>query len=127
MNTFYAHSLSFSHAKLHSLMLSAYKHMDIQSRKLNMGPYSWNFLGSKKFISTKNLPNRDSAYVRGILSQLIDLYNGQTNFDLRLIITLDLSTQKLLFTDVLSPQYSIVIKILMFYMNIGNVPLIILS
>ena len=48
------------------------------------------------------------------------------NFDLRLI-TLDLSTQKLLFTDVLSPQYSIVIKILMFYMNIGNVPLFILS
>jgi len=35
----------------------------------------------------------------------------------------------LLFTDVLSPQYSIVIKLLMFYryMNIGNVPLFILS
>ena len=64
--------------------------------------------------------------LKGIISQLIDLYNGQTNFDLRLI-TLDLSTQKLLFTDVLSPQYSIVINILMFYMNIGNVPLFILS
>ena len=39
----------------------------------------------------------------------------------------NLSTQKLIFTGVLSPQYSIVIKILMFYMNIGNVPLFILS
>ena len=38
--------------------------------------------------------------LKGIISQLIDLDNGQTNFDLRLI-TLDLSTQKLLFTDVL--------------------------
>jgi hypothetical protein len=67
-----------------------------------------------------------SVYIKGIISQLIDLYNGQTNFDLRLI-TLDLSTQKLLFTDVLSPQYSIVIKILIFYMNKGNVPLFISS
>ena len=40
--------------------------------------------------------------------------------------TLDFISQ-LLFTNVLSPQYSIVIKILMFYMNIGNVPLFILS
>ena len=48
--------------------------------------------------------------LKGILSHLIDLYNGQTNFDLRLI-AFDLSTPKLLFTDVLSPQYSIVINI----------------
>ena len=47
--------------------------------------------------------------IKGIISQLIDLYNGQTNLDLRLI-TLDLSTQTLLFTDVLIPQDSIVIK-----------------
>jgi len=38
-------------------------------------------------------------YIKGILSQLIDLDNGQTNFDLRLI-ALDLSTHKLLFSDV---------------------------
>jgi hypothetical protein len=68
----------------------------------------------------------DIFYIKGILSQLIGLYNGQTNFDLRLI-TLDLSSQKLLFTDVLSPHYSIVIKLLIFYMNKGNVPLFILS
>ena len=37
-------------------------------------------------------------------------------FDLRLI-KLDLFTQKLLFTHVLSLQYSIVTKILMFYMS----------
>ena len=56
---------------------------------------------------------------------LIDLYNGQTNFDLRLI-TLELSTQTS-FIDVLSPHYLIVIKILIFYMNKGNVPLFMLS
>ncbi len=38
---------------------------------------------------------------KGIISQLIDLYNGQTNFDLSLI-THDLFTQKLLFTDALA-------------------------
>ena len=43
----------------------------------------------------------------GLISKLIGLYNGQTNFDLRLI-TSELSTQKLLFIDVLSSQYSIV-------------------
>ena len=47
-------------------------------------------------------------YLKGI-SQLIDLDNGQTNFDPRLI-TLDLPTQKLLFTDVLDHQHSLVTK-----------------
>ena len=41
---------------------------------------------------------------------------GQMNFDLRLI-TLDLSTQKLLFSDVLIPQHSIVIKQIIFYIK----------
>ena len=53
---------------------------------------------------------------RCIISQLIDLDNGQTNFDLRLI-PLDLSTHKLLFSDVLDPQHSIVKKIIIFYMK----------
>ena len=44
-----------------------------------------------------------------IISQLIDLDNGQTNFDLRLI-ALDLSTHKLLFSDVLDPQHLILTK-----------------
>ena len=48
---------------------------------------------------TRSLVN---PWFKGIISQLIGLYNGQTNFDLRLII-LDLSIQKLLFTDVLRP------------------------
>ena len=66
-------------------------------------------------------------HARGdITLMLIDLYNGQTNFDLRLI-TLELSTQTLLFIDVLSPHYLIVIKILICYMNKGNVPLFMLS
>ena len=42
--------------------------------------------------------------LKGILSQLIDLDNGQTNFDLR-VIAFDLSTHKLLFSDVLDPQH----------------------
>ena len=41
----------------------------------------------------------DFTTIKGIISQLIDLDNGQTNFDLRLI-ALDLSTHKLLFSDV---------------------------
>ena len=54
--------------------------------------------------------------LKGIISQLIDLDNGQTNFDLRLI-ALDVSTYKLLFSDVLDPQQSIVTKIIIFYMK----------
>ena len=38
-----------------------------------------------------------------------DLENGQTKFDLRLI-ALDLSTHKLLFSDVLDPQHLIITK-----------------
>ena len=59
----------------------------------------------------KNIP-----LVKGIISRLIDLYNGHTHFDLRLI-THDLFTQKCLFTDVLIPQHSIVIKQMIFYVK----------
>ena len=59
-------------------------------------------------------------YLKGILSQLIDLDNGQTNFDLRLI-ALDLSTHKLLFSDVLDPQHLIVTTKIIFYMKQRNV------
>ena len=54
--------------------------------------------------------------IKGIISQLIDLDNGQTNFDLRLI-ALDLSTHKLLFSDVLDPQHLIITKKIIFYMK----------
>jgi hypothetical protein len=58
----------------------------------------------------------EKMYIKGILSQLIDLDNGQTNFDLRLI-ALDLSTHKLLFSDVLDPQHLIVTTKIIFYMK----------
>ena len=54
------------------------------------------------------------ATIKSILSTLIDLYNGYTNFELRLI-THGLFTQNYLFTDVLIPQHSIVIKQIIFY------------
>ena len=60
--------------------------------------------------------HRHPLLIKGILSQLIDLDNGQTNFDLRLI-ALDLSTHKLLFSDVLDPQHLIVTTKIIFYMK----------
>ena len=61
--------------------------------------------------------NIDRCFIKGIISRLIDLDNGQTNFDLRLIV-LDLSTHKLLFSDVLDPQHLIVTKIIFFFYEI---------
>ncbi len=54
------------------------------------------------------------------------IFHGQTNFYLRLL-TLDLSTQRLLFTDTLIPQHSIVKKKFMFYMNYGHVTIMFLD
>ena len=63
---------------------------------------------------------------KGIQSRLCLHVHGQTNSYLRLL-TLDLSTQKLLFTDTLIPQQSIVTKKIIFYMNYGHLNIMFLD